>query len=368
MRAVFFALQLLFAARALFFGAAAAATGPADKRRVSAPFSLVAGGKDKPGRPIPSSAAAAWEKSRSLSGVEQSQARRMIKQGSLNGYRMAMQDLLNGPAYEFVRAVSSLPGGKLLPLSEITKSVYNEMTLAAAPWPPWGNKTAVPEFYQEAVDLLIAATPPLMKKDRSGLTAWESALIRENQPLLKVFQRHKRIRSSFELDISDQSSLWSRNIPLVPLQGAPLAQAVLAEDAEAFWKELEALFEGPAKELLSVLHSRTSGGASIFHLAAGVSSHREEFAAGMDALITFIAPTIFNFQKTSQSESEADKFLRRAGAAAFLLGLSAAGAFAFTGHSEAAYAAGAVSAAGTAGLCRWIFYNKDTDSVIRSLL
>ena len=312
-----------------------------------------------------SSVMALYEKSRSLSGVEASEVRRMIQKGSLHGYRAAMEDLLNGPAYEFVRVISpqtARGGGK--------KSIYMEMSRLAIPEYN-ANSIKVPEFYQEALNLLIAVTPPLGKMDRNGIQAKDLAKARGNQPVFKTFYRQgRRVKSGFELDANDQESLWSRHISLVPLQETALAQAILAEDPDIFWKELENLMSGPAKDLLSVLHSRTSSGDSVFHLAAKVSSYKEEFAAGMEALITFIVPTTFYFSRDiSPAEWTWRGFWDGMGAGSLMIGLPMTALHALYGSPETAYMFGAVAVAGITGsVCHAVFRrNKTAKNIIKSL-
>ena len=315
--------------------------------------------------PLPSPIMALYEKSRFLSGVEQAETRRMIKQASLNGYRAAMEDLLNGPAWDFVRVISPYPargGGRT--------SIYMEMSrLAIAEYN--ANLIEIPDFYQEALDLMIAVTPPLGKKNKNGMRAKDLAKAKENWPAFKTFYRQgQRIKSAFELDTGDQESLWSRNISLVPLQETALARAVLAEDSDAFWRELENLMSGPAKDLLSLLHSRTSGGDSIFHLAAGVSSYKEEFADGMEALVMFAAPSSFYLSRNiSRKEWIWQEFWTGTGMGAVTIGMPMAMYHAFTGFPETAWLWGAAAAAGAAGsLCHLAFSrNKAARNIIRSL-
>ncbi len=307
---------------------------------------------------IPSSVAALHEKSRLSPGGETSETRRMIRHASLHGYRSAMEELLSSPAWNFTRVISPAAG-------RVRRSIYMEMSRLAAPLNN-AQRAEIPEFYREALDLLIAVTPPLMKKNKDGMTARGLADARNNQPALEVFARHKRIRSAFELDTGDQDSIWSQNISLAPLEKTPLARAAMAEDPEAFWKALEDLFSGPAKDLLSALHSRTSGGDSLFHLLAKAPSHREEFAAGMNALITFIAPSVFYFSKPAGGNL-GELLLLRAAAASLMLGLPVSAVFFLTGSPEAGWPLAALSGAGIASGCYAAVTNKASDSVIKSL-
>ena len=320
-------------------------------------------------RRIPSSLVALWKKSRSFPGEKNTETRRMIRQGSLHGYRAAMEDLLNGPAWDFVRVISPRRAGKR-DYNFLTTSIYMEMSrLATAEHN--ANGIAIPEFYKEALNLLIAVTPPLRKKDKNGMQAYELAKMRKNWPMFEMLSRQGiRIKSDFELDVSRKDSLWSRNISLVPLEKTPLGTAVLAGDTEDFWTALQDLMSGPAKDLLSVIHSRTSGdGRSVFHLAAeGASlSDREEFADGMELLINFITPTTFYFSGTRQENLQKQLWIW-SGAAGFMVGLPLSIIFLMKGLPEAGWITGALSAAGLMGSCRAALRpggNQDTDRVIK---
>ena len=277
----------------------------------------------------------------------------------LHGYRAAMESFLSAPARIFAQTVSA-------PSVQRGRNIYETLSgwLTSG---PNGQTMHDSDFYQEALDLLIAITPPLGKKDKDGMTAMRSAKMRGNKPLAQVLRKHKRIKSAFELDAGDKGSFWSRSIlPSVPLEETALAQAVLREDPKAFSAALEVLESGPARDFLSLLHSRTSDGDSLFHLTARVSSHREEFAAGIDSLITFISPKRF-YLSTRMGETAKEKFWENAAAAA--AGGGSAGFILLTpAYPEAGGAAGILALAGAAAICHQaIFINKETDQIIKSL-
>ena len=280
-----------------------------------------------------------------------------VEQPDISGYRTAMEDFLAVPAYIFAQTLSSERTARG-PLISETLSAYFTRD------PSSGKLIQYKELHKEAVNLLIAVTPPLGKKDKNGMTAWRSAKTQKNKPLSQVFRKHRRMRSAFELDRAD-GDFWNRNIPLVPLEETALAQAVLREDPRAFYIALEDLKVGPARDFLSLLHSRTSDGESIFHLSAGVSSHRESFAAGIDSLITFIAHK--KFYLSLSAETPMEKFWFEAAAAALGGGSAAALFLTASGYPEAGGAASALALAGLMKFCRQAFTHKDTDSIIKSL-
>ena len=280
-----------------------------------------------------------------------------VERPDLFGYRIAMEDFLAVPADIFAQTLSSQRTSRG-PLISETLSAYFTRD------PSSGQLTPAKGLHKEAVDLLIALTPPLGKKDKNGMTAQQAAKAQKNKPLSQVFRKHRRIRSAFESDAAE-NDFWNRNIPLVPLEETALAQAVLREDPTAFHAALKDLRAGAARDFLSLLHSRTSDGDSIFHLLARVSSHRESFAGGADSLIVFIAPK--KFYLSPSEETAAEKFWFEAAAAALGGGSAAALFFAVSGYPEAAGAASALALAALAKFCRQAFTHKDTDPIIKSL-
>ena len=77
-------------------------------------------------------------------------------------------------------------------------------------------------------------------------------------------------------------------VPVNSLKEAPapaLISALLKEDVELYSQEMKHLLYGPMKQFIKTIQFKTKGGNTIFHLMAGVQSHREFFAEEMQKLI-----------------------------------------------------------------------------------
>ena len=61
-----------------------------------------------------------------------------------------------------------------------------------------------------------------------------------------------------------------------------------------FYKALEALYSGPAKDFFAVMHSQTEAGESVFHLLAKVQSQQKNFASGTGQMIISVLPLTVN--------------------------------------------------------------------------
>ena len=136
--------------------------------------------------------------------------------------------------------------------------------------------------------------PSLGAKDKHGQDALEAAQVWKNKEVYRVFNEYYVYKGSKlyaipEISEADRfySHLWGE-IPQIQLEETPLAQGILRGDHEAFRKALEELYSGPAKNLFSLLHSKTEEGDTLFHLVAKVQSHQEEFAREIEGLINFI--------------------------------------------------------------------------------
>ncbi len=279
-----------------------------------------------------------------------------ILRAQVHAYRREMEDLLQESAVDFFRVVKAKADGK---------TVWTHMTGIKKKASSFQNEISQ-AFYGEALNLLIAVTPPLGKEDQSGLRAWELAKEKGHRPLYWVFQKHKRIQSRFELDTADKDDFWGRQITLIPLERHPLAQAVLREDPEALYRAVRDVLSGPAKDFLSLLHSRTSDQKTLFHLFAEAKSHQEEMARAMDALIAFSAPNHVNFVKRARDYQLKDNLALAVGWSSLLLGLPSSAHFFISGQEALGTFTFLLSAVGLSWCERSFKTNKVSDSVIKN--
>ena len=286
-----------------------------------------------------------------------------IQDGRIYAYRRELEDALKESAFDFFRTVKS---------QDESFSIFNKMTKvpkenAIETLQP-RNQLYDTAFYEEALNLLIAVTPPLGKQDREGLKASDLAQLKENQALYSVLQKHNRIQSRFELEPGDKTDLWGRHISLIPLEKHPVAQAIVLEDPKALYQALEEAFSKPAKDFLSLLHSRTSDHKTLFHLAAEVKSHQAEIAQAIDSLITFSAPNQINFVKKGYDyhRSPVKDVMAQGAMWLSIAGILASAHFFATGQGGL----GTLSfflAAGGLGVCERAFRsNNKTDPIIKN--
>ena len=69
-----------------------------------------------------------------------------------------------------------------------------------------------------------------------------------------------------------------------------LFSAILTEDVELYSQEIQRLLYGSMKQFIKTIQFRTKEGNTVFHLMAGVQSHRDFFAEEMQKLIDILAP------------------------------------------------------------------------------
>ena len=280
-----------------------------------------------------------------------------ILKGQVHAYRREMENALQESAVDFFRVVKAEDGGK---------TIWRHMTGIKKK-----NSSALHDeirqaFYEEALNLLIAITPPLGKKDQRGLSAWELAREKGHRPLAWVFLKHNRIQSRFELDTKDKDDFWGRQINLIPLETHPVAQAVLREDPSALYSAVWSVLSGPAKDFLSLLHSRTKDQKTLFHLFAEVKSHQKEIAQALDVLVNFSVPNRVNFVKREHDVQFMDVVAQGFGLSSLFLGLPSSAHFFSSGQVGAGAFAFLLSAVGL-GLCERSFRsNKTVDPIIKS--
>lgn len=288
-----------------------------------------------------------------------------IQDGRIYAYRRELEEALQSSAFDFFRMMKSEEKGF---------SIFSQMTRV----PQKNTNSTVQQnkqlydtaFYAEALNLLIAITPPLGKQDRKGFNASDLAQMEGNQEFYTVLQKHSRIQSRFELKPGDKTDFWANQIKLIPLEQHPVAQAILSENPKALYQALKVAFSNPAKDFLSLLHSRTTKEhKSLFHLSAEVKSHKAEIAQAIDGLITFSAPNKINFAKNGYDYHKATSkeiIAMGAGWAGLIVGLPSSAHFFLSGQGGL----GTLSfllAAGSLGFCQRVFNsNSKTDSIIKN--
>ena len=262
-----------------------------------------------------------------------------VQKGNIHAYRIEMEKLLNDSTVTFIKEVNAVTshGVSIFPLMELI-----------------GKQRENTNFHKEALSLYIALHPPLGKKNKEGMKALDIAQAEGNTDVDKVLFKYHKIVSNFELN-SEKDNLWSQNLTLVDLEKTPLAQAILKEDSQAFYKEIEKLLLSPAKELLSLLHSQTKEGEGLFHLTARVKSRQKDFAQGIEMIINFILPPITKEVVLSDNVSEAWKVYKIGfGLGASIFGPLAVWEFLSAGRLFEGIIMGGLTAVGI-GICHQAF-------------
>ena len=147
------------------------------------------------------------------------------------------------------------------------------------------NTDSFPFMSLELMGLMI---PPLYRKNKGGQRPREVASSQKNKEVYEVFDKYGAMLTP-DLHSLERSHIW-KQVSQTKLEDIPLAQGILQEDLQAFRKSMEELYSGSTRNLLTVLHSTTEEGNTIFHLVAKVQSHQEEFAKGIEELMEFSVP------------------------------------------------------------------------------
>ena len=245
--------------------------------------------------------------------LKTTQLGRTVLERNIYAFHIELEKLLNDPSGEFLKVINSETetGEDIFDLlnnlaeEERKKEIergrnMTQLRKELREKAPEGSVFALLELWS-------LLTPTLFTENKLGQKASETAASLKNKEVYEVLNQYGGRALKFDLHVLEKSPIW-RLISQIQLEDTPLAQAILNEDPKAFRQALRELYSGPAKNLLFVFHAKTTKGDTLFHLAAQVKSHQEEFAKGIEELIEFTIPAFIKEHLKDRRNTDVDNY------------------------------------------------------------